>query len=86
MKKKKFQIDIKTISLSKGELKWHNQKEDGQKQEHIQKDLHGKKEQPTFVTCPNCNEPVLPHRVCSNCGYYDGKQVVAKKKLKMHSY
>ena len=22
-----------------------------------------KKEQPTFATCPNCNEPVLPHRV-----------------------
>ena len=44
-----------------------------------------KKEEPKFATCPNCHEPVLPHkpvlphRVCSNCGYYDGKQVVAKK-------
>ena len=25
------------------ELEWHNQKEDGQKQEHTQKDQHGKK-------------------------------------------
>ena len=25
----------KNISLAKGELEWHNQKEDGQKQEHI---------------------------------------------------
>ena len=23
-----------------------------------------KKEEPKFATCPNCNEPVLPHRVC----------------------
>ena len=38
-----------------------------------------KKEEPKFATCPNCHEPVMPHRVCSNCGYYDGKQVVVKK-------
>ena len=24
-------------------------------------------------------QPVLPHRVCKNCGYYDGKEVIAKK-------
>ena len=33
-----------------------------------------KKEVPTFSTCPRCHEPVLPHRVCKNCGYYDGKR------------
>ena len=22
---------------------------------------------------------VLPHTLCSNCGYYDGKQIVVKK-------
>ena len=26
--------------------------------------------------CPQCHEPKLPHRVCPNCGYYDGKDVV----------
>jgi len=26
--------------------------------------------------CPQCNEPKLPHRVCKNCGYYDGRQVL----------
>lgn len=31
---------------------------------------------PTVSTCPNCNEPRLPHRVCRACGYYDGKQVI----------
>ena len=33
----------------------------------------------TLVTCPNraCGEQKLPHTVCSNCGQYDGKQVLA---------
>ena len=26
--------------------------------------------------CPNCNEPVMPHRVCSNCGVYRGRAAV----------
>ena len=26
--------------------------------------------------CPQCNEPVLPHRVCPNCGHYQGREVV----------
>lgn len=30
----------------------------------------------TFGTCPNCGEPVLPHRVCKKCGHYDGKKAV----------
>ena len=41
-----------------------------------------KKEEPKFASCPHCHEPILPHRVCSNCGYYDGKEVVAKKEEK----
>jgi large subunit ribosomal protein L32 len=27
-------------------------------------------------SCPKCNEPKLPHRICGNCGYYQGKQIV----------
>ena len=26
--------------------------------------------------CPQCKEPKLPHHVCPNCGYYNGKEVV----------
>ena len=26
--------------------------------------------------CGNCEHPVLPHRVCSNCGHYQGREVV----------
>jgi large subunit ribosomal protein L32 len=27
--------------------------------------------------CSRCNEPVLPHRVCSNCGAYQGRDAIA---------
>ena len=30
----------------------------------------------TIVSCPNCGETKLLHRVCSNCGYYKGREVV----------
>ncbi len=36
-----------------------------------------KVEKPSIAACPHCHEPVLPHRACKNCGYYDGKQVIA---------
>ena len=26
--------------------------------------------------CPRCNEPVLPHRVCPNCGHYQNREVI----------
>ena len=35
--------------------------------------------------CSNCKYPVMPHEVCSSCGYYKGKQVLkikAKAKAK----
>jgi large subunit ribosomal protein L32 len=31
---------------------------------------------PAKSTCPQCHQPKLPHRVCPNCGYYAGRQVV----------
>jgi large subunit ribosomal protein L32 len=34
---------------------------------------------PGMITCPNCGELTLAHRVCPNCGYYKGKLVVAPK-------
>ena len=29
--------------------------------------------------CRQCNEPVLPHRVCPNCGFFQGRVVVAEE-------
>lgn len=33
---------------------------------------------PELVKCPQCGEYKRPHRVCQACGYYNGKQVIAK--------
>lgn len=35
---------------------------------------------PTIVRCPNCGAPRLPHRVCGECGYYRGRQVLTVRK------
>jgi large subunit ribosomal protein L32 len=32
------------------------------------------------VACSNCGEMRLAHTVCPKCGFYDGREVVAKKK------
>ena len=31
--------------------------------------------QATF--CQACSAPVMPHRICSSCGIYKGKQVIS---------
>jgi large subunit ribosomal protein L32 len=37
---------------------------------------------PQVQYCMRCNEPVLPHRVCPNCGYYQGREVEKKEEEK----
>lgn len=34
---------------------------------------------PMVQACPNCEAPRIPHRVCLQCGFYDGKAVVKGK-------
>lgn len=31
---------------------------------------------PSIVKCPCCQKMKLAHRVCKNCGYYDGRDVL----------
>ena len=31
---------------------------------------------PAMSTCPRCKAPKLPHRVCHNCGTYNGREVI----------
>lgn len=31
---------------------------------------------PGIVKCPRCQAMKLSHRVCKNCGYYNGQKVV----------
>lgn len=33
---------------------------------------------PTVGACSQCHEPKLPHVVCGNCGFYNGREVIAK--------
>lgn len=28
------------------------------------------------ASCPSCGEPRLPHRVCSSCGKYGGREII----------
>ena len=37
---------------------------------------------PTLVSCPQCHKLTTPHRVCMECGYYDGKDVLKKAEAK----
>lgn len=39
-----------------------------------------KAKSPNLSRCPQCGVPKLPHRVCSECGYYEGKEIVPPKK------
>ena len=32
---------------------------------------------PTISRCSHCEAPKLPHRVCSACGHYAGRAVIA---------
>ncbi|HDR05362.1 MAG TPA: 50S ribosomal protein L32 [Candidatus Marinimicrobia bacterium] len=34
---------------------------------------------PMVVNCSHCEQPKLPHHVCPNCGYYNGKPVITPK-------
>ena len=29
-----------------------------------------------IVKCPQCGEPILAYRVCNNCGFYKGQEIV----------
>ena len=39
---------------------------------------HLKKVAAGFINCPNCGEPIKPHRACTKCGFYKGKDVLNK--------
>lgn len=33
---------------------------------------------PALAECKHCNQLVPMHRVCPNCGYYDGEEKIVK--------
>lgn len=34
---------------------------------------------PTLAKCSQCGELKTPHRVCGNCGYYNGREIIKKE-------
>ena len=38
-----------------------------------------KHDAPALMKCPKCGEYKAPHRVCDNCGYYNGREVIKKE-------
>jgi large subunit ribosomal protein L32 len=40
---------------------------------------HYKASAPSTSACSNCGEVKLQHRVCPNCGYYNGRSIVTPK-------
>ncbi|MBZ1356220.1 MAG: 50S ribosomal protein L32 [Candidatus Nealsonbacteria bacterium] len=31
---------------------------------------------PGLGTCQKCGKETMPHRICANCGYYKGREVI----------
>ncbi|MFQ5649123.1 MAG: 50S ribosomal protein L32 [bacterium] len=40
---------------------------------------HWKLSAPNVVECSHCHQPMLPHRACPNCGYYNGRSIFIPK-------
>ena len=38
-----------------------------------------KMDAPAFSKCTQCGELKLAHRVCGNCGFYKGREVIKKE-------
>ncbi|MDH4358552.1 MAG: 50S ribosomal protein L32 [Candidatus Berkelbacteria bacterium] len=37
---------------------------------------HDALKEKTLIKCSNCKEPVLPHHVCPNCGFYKKNKII----------
>lgn len=46
----------------------------GKRRSHLAKKLK------TLAICPQCKSPIVPHRVCKDCGFYNGKDVLELEK------
>ena len=52
-----------------------------QKQSHArtaQRRAQHKLGAPVYNECPQCHSPRRPHRVCPECGYYKGREIIAE--------
>ncbi len=56
-----------------------NPKRRHSKQRRNTRRANWKLESHSLGTCSQCRQPKLPHRVCPNCGHYNGKEVIVAK-------
>ena len=38
--------------------------------------MHIHLKQTSLIACPKCGKPTLPHIICAECGYYNGKEAI----------
>jgi large subunit ribosomal protein L32 len=36
---------------------------------------------PSLITCSNCGNKVMRHRVCPKCGFYKGNQIIEPENM-----
>jgi large subunit ribosomal protein L32 len=53
------------------------------KQRKRQRRTHYVSVAPNTGNCNNCGAPKLSHRVCGECGFYKGKQVIVVKRREL---
>lgn len=41
-----------------------------------QKRMHFFTKTPDLTVCSHCGQPVLPHTICPNCGYYKNVEII----------
>ena len=56
-----------------------NPKRRHSKQRRDKRRTHWKIDGPATGKCSNCGQPKMHHRMCPNCGHYDGRQIVEAK-------
>ena len=52
----------------------------GRASTHTRRSANDRISAPARTVCPQCGEVNLAYRVCKNCGFYKGVEVVAKQK------
>ncbi len=60
-----------------------NPKRQHSRQRQRKRRTHYKAVIPGMGTCPQCQKPILSHRVCPFCGFYKGKSIVEIKPKKV---
>ena len=54
----------------------------GTKSKQNQRRMHLFLQAPVLGFCPKCKKPIKSHTVCSNCGFYKGREIIdVMKKL-----